>query len=71
VTGCVTITLQVIAVAALEGDVLGSLVAGFANEGIAYQLGISARTIGNHVERRPYVEDAQRHRPHTGNQQRL
>ena len=58
-TGRVTITLPVIAVAALECDVLGLLVAGLPNEGIAHQLGIKAKTIVNHVERA--LHDSQHH----------
>lgn len=34
-----------------EGDVLGLLAQGLPNKGIARQLGISAKTVGNHVER--------------------
>jgi HD-GYP domain-containing protein (c-di-GMP phosphodiesterase class II) len=36
---------------AREADVLGLLVQGLPNKGIAHQLGISPKTVGNHVER--------------------
>jgi HD-GYP domain-containing protein (c-di-GMP phosphodiesterase class II) len=36
---------------ARESDVLGLLAQGLPNKGIAHQLGISAKTVGNHVER--------------------
>lgn len=35
---------------ARESDVLGLLVRGLSNKGIAHQLGISPKTVGNHVE---------------------
>lgn len=35
---------------ARESDVLGLLAQGLANKGIARQLGISPKTVGNHVE---------------------
>ena len=62
-TGRVTISLPVIAVAARECDVPGCSWRGLPNEGIAYQLGISAKTVGNHVERiyrSPGVEPGRR-----------
>ena len=36
---------------AREGDVLGLLAQGLPNKGIARQLGISPKTVGNHIER--------------------
>jgi DNA-binding NarL/FixJ family response regulator len=36
---------------AREADVLGLLAQGLPNKGIAHQLGISPKTVGNHVER--------------------
>jgi DNA-binding NarL/FixJ family response regulator len=62
-TGRVTLSLPVIAVAARECDVPGCPWRGLSNTGIASQLGIRAKRIGSHVERiyrSPGVEPGRR-----------